>query len=102
MSRDSDEHLLTSGSHHRLQQFIRKAMAGPEITISTIGGSSESSSHAKLTSVTKGHQVQKDEIWFHRFAHWLGYFVGENVTIHEVNGAAPGKSIFLGDAQLTQ
>jgi hypothetical protein len=67
-------------------------MAGPEITISTIGGSSKSIRAAGLTVVTKGHQVQKDEIWFHRFAHWLGYFVGENVTIHEVNGAAPGKS----------
>lgn len=33
--------LLTSGSLHRLQQFIRKALAGPEVTVSVIGGSSE-------------------------------------------------------------
>jgi hypothetical protein len=31
-----------AGSHQRLQQFIRKALNGPEITIAAIGGSGES------------------------------------------------------------
>jgi hypothetical protein len=34
--------VLTLGSRHRLERFIRKVMAGPEVTISTIGGSSQS------------------------------------------------------------
>jgi hypothetical protein len=45
-----------------------------------------------LTAVTKGHQVEKDEIWFHKFTLWLQEFVGDRVTVHEVNGAAPGMS----------
>jgi len=89
----SSSGLLTSGSLHRLQQFIRKALAGPEITVSVIGGSSEWLKMIALTTVTKGHQVQKDEIWFHKFTLWLEEFVGDGVTVHEVNGAAPGASI---------
>ena len=46
--------------------------------------------------VTKGHQVNKDEIWFHKFGDWLRDLVGTDVTVHEVNGAAPGMSNFSG------
>ncbi|WRT69354.1 uncharacterized protein IL334_006338 [Kwoniella shivajii] len=66
------------GSHYRLQQFIHKALRGEALTISAIGG-----------SITGGHQVQRDEIWFHKFREWLNTFFGNDVDITEVNGAAP-------------
>lgn len=44
-----------------------------------------------VSAVTKGHQVWKNEIWFHKFWEWLTEFAGEDVEIKEVNGAAPGK-----------
>lgn len=47
-----------------------------------------------IGAVTKGHQVYQNEIWFHKFGEWLQDFVGSNVTVHEVNGAAPGESPF--------
>ena len=34
--------------------------------------------------------MNKDEIWFHKFGDWLRDLVGADVTVHEVNGAAPG------------
>lgn len=46
-------------------------------------------------AVTKGHQVYPNEVWFHKFGEWLQDFVGPNVSVHEVNGAAPGWSCFL-------
>nr|XP_019009028.1 uncharacterized protein I206_05668 [Kwoniella pini CBS 10737]OCF47809.1 hypothetical protein I206_05668 [Kwoniella pini CBS 10737] len=66
------------GSHHRIRQFLHKALRGESLNISVIGG-----------SVTKGHQVQKDEIWFHKFGEWFKEFIGSTVDINFVNGAAP-------------
>jgi hypothetical protein len=82
---------LIPGSLYRLQQFVRKALAGPEITVSVIGGSSKSRTVFELTTVTKGHQVNADEIWFHKFTQWLEGFVGDTIKVHWINGAAPGK-----------
>lgn len=51
--------------------------------------------------MTKGHQVNKNEIWFHKFSEWLQDFIGEDVTVREVNGAAPGmKPVFEVDPDL--
>ncbi|WWD15584.1 hypothetical protein CI109_100006 [Kwoniella shandongensis] len=66
------------GSHHRFTRFLHKALRGEPLVISVIGG-----------SITKGHHVEKDEIWFHRFWQWLDDYVGEDVQVTEVNGAAP-------------
>ncbi|OXG24589.1 hypothetical protein C366_00118 [Cryptococcus neoformans Tu401-1] len=66
------------GSHERMRLLLQKIMRGEPITISAIGG-----------SVTKGHQVWQNEIWFHKFWEWLTEFAGEDVEIKEVNGAAP-------------
>ncbi|WWC65517.1 uncharacterized protein I303_108135 [Kwoniella dejecticola CBS 10117] len=66
------------GSHHRIRQFLQKALRGEPLSISVIGG-----------SVTKGHQVQKDEIWFHKFGEWFTDLIGDGVEINYVNGAAP-------------
>ncbi|KGB74594.1 hypothetical protein I307_02196 [Cryptococcus deuterogattii 99/473] len=66
------------GSHERMRLLLQKIMRGEPLTISAIGG-----------SVTKGHQVWKNEIWFHKFWEWLTEFAGEDVEIKEVNGAAP-------------
>ncbi|KAE8537735.1 hypothetical protein D1P53_005791 [Cryptococcus gattii VGV] len=66
------------GSHERMRLLLQKIMRGEPLTISAIGG-----------SVTKGHQVWENEIWFHKFWEWLTEFAGEDVEIKEVNGAAP-------------
>ncbi|KAL0250672.1 hypothetical protein I308_102855 [Cryptococcus tetragattii IND107] len=66
------------GSHERMRLLLQKIMRGEPLTISAIGG-----------SVTKGHQVWDNEIWFHKFWEWLTEFAGEDVEIKEVNGAAP-------------
>ncbi|WWC95233.1 hypothetical protein V866_002091 [Kwoniella sp. B9012] len=66
------------GSHHRIRQFLHKALRGENLTVSVIGG-----------SITKGHQVWVNEIWFHKFWEWLNDFVGNDVEVTEVNGAAP-------------
>ncbi|WWC93165.1 uncharacterized protein L201_008133 [Kwoniella dendrophila CBS 6074] len=66
------------GSHHRIRQFLHKALRGEHLTASVIGG-----------SITKGHQVWVNEIWFHKFWEWLNEFVGEDVGVTQVNGAAP-------------
>ncbi|ADV20148.1 hypothetical protein I305_01227 [Cryptococcus gattii E566] len=66
------------GSHERMRLLLQKIMRGEPLTISAIGG-----------SVTKGHQVWENEIWFHKFWEWLTEFSGEDVEIKEVNGAAP-------------
>lgn len=42
-----------------------------------------------LTIVTKGHHVNPNEIWFYRFGQWLQDFIGNDVPITHVNGAAP-------------
>jgi hypothetical protein len=47
-------------------------------------------SQAVLMEVTKGHQVQADEIWFYKLGKWLESFV-QDVKITMVNGAAPGE-----------
>lgn len=66
------------GSHERMRLLLQKIMRGEPLTISAIGG-----------SVTKGHQVWQNEIWFHKFWEWLTEFAGEGVEIKQVNGAAP-------------
>ncbi|WVQ96344.1 hypothetical protein IAU59_003448 [Kwoniella sp. CBS 9459] len=66
------------GSHQRLRQLLLKALRGESLTISAIGG-----------SVTKGHQVWVNEIWFHKFWEWFNEYVGSDVQVTEVNGAAP-------------
>ncbi|ODO08911.1 hypothetical protein L198_00650 [Cryptococcus wingfieldii CBS 7118] len=66
------------GSHERMRLFLQKLLRGEHVTISAIGG-----------SITKGHQVDKSEIWFHKFWEWLRDFAGDNVEIVEINGAAP-------------
>ncbi|WVQ77182.1 hypothetical protein IAR50_006865 [Cryptococcus sp. DSM 104548] len=66
------------GSHERMRLFLQKILRGESLTIAAIGG-----------SITKGHHVDKSEIWFHRFWEWLRDFAGESVEIVEINGAAP-------------
>ncbi|KAK8870123.1 hypothetical protein IAR55_000693 [Kwoniella newhampshirensis] len=66
------------GSHHRFRRLLHKVLRGEPLIISVIGG-----------SITKGHHIEKDEIWFHRFREWFDDYVGEDVQITEVNGAAP-------------
>ncbi|OCF40181.1 hypothetical protein I317_06005 [Kwoniella heveanensis CBS 569] len=66
------------GSHQRLRQLLHKALRGEALTISAIGG-----------SVTKGHQVWVNEIWFRKFWEWFTDYVGSDVQVTEVNGAAP-------------
>ncbi|WVQ82440.1 hypothetical protein IAT38_004568 [Cryptococcus sp. DSM 104549] len=66
------------GSHHRIRQLLHKALRGEPLVISAVGG-----------SVTKGHQVQKDEIWFHKLWEWFNDYTSEDVEVTEINGAAP-------------
>ena len=42
-------------------------------------------------SVTKGHHVWESEAWFWKFGDWFDDFVGEDVALTRVNGAAPGE-----------
>ncbi|EIW70457.1 hypothetical protein TREMEDRAFT_73476 [Tremella mesenterica DSM 1558] len=66
------------GSLHRLRQLLHKLLRGETITITAIGG-----------SITAGHHVDDDEVWFERFAEWLRDFVGSKSQVIAVNGAAP-------------
>ncbi|KAK4689994.1 hypothetical protein P7C73_g97, partial [Tremellales sp. Uapishka_1] len=65
------------GSQHRIRQFLHKALRGEDLVISAIGG-----------SVTKGHHVEKNEIWFSVFGEWLDEFLVD-AKIKKVNGAQP-------------
>ena len=45
---------------------------------------------SKDITVTAGHHVSEDEGWFYKFGEWLDDFVGQDVDVVRVNGAAPG------------
>ncbi len=48
------------------------------------------------SSVTWGHGVYSSEVWFQKLGEWLDDFVGDDVEIAKVNGAAPGAQIHPG------
>ncbi|KAL7421921.1 hypothetical protein Q5752_003693 [Cryptotrichosporon argae] len=65
------------GSHQRVRDFLAKLLRGEDVTISTIGG-----------SVTAGHHVWDNEVWFYKFGEWLDSWFPSS-SIRKVNGAAP-------------
>jgi len=68
--------------------FIKHYEENPSLSLPSVEAvRSDPSTH--LTTVTKGHQVNRDEIWFHKLGQWLQKFVGNDITITSVNGAAP-------------
>lgn len=91
------------GSHARLKQVIKKALRGEELVLSTIGGSGklpDLTFFIKLirisrNTVTGGHGVWKNEIWFSLFGEWFERFMqpdsDDRIGYIKVNGAVPGK-----------
>lgn len=69
-----------------------KLQRGEKVTVSVVGGSgmSASQSYQLKHTVTRGHQVWTDEIWFSRLIQWLESIGAEVIS---VNGATPGKLI---------
>lgn len=64
----------SDGSRARLTDVVRRVVLGEELLMSAIGG-----------SVTNGHQISKNEIWFSRFTEWINQFLPADDSIKKAH-----------------